>query len=1678
METAEWQDLSPSDRNAVVDQWTIEHKQASPAASDDDIREFNQVVDQFRQAAGASLPEKVGGFLGGVARSIPSSLAAAGASLPTYSTEAGLNIGNAIVGASGAQMVRDAPLTVRTAMAVPGTWDNIKHFAARQMGGDKTKQWATLNQKLDALRLRLLDGQDDPRAVKSLAQQVAVAAAGYHEDDPIGYLYSGAPDGLADPNSFAELVKAERRPTVVNSYGARSADLRGMRTIHADPENLALAAAFRETRNPAYFEELQRRLTMSDSELQRAAVLYANAAPDAEEYERAWGELAPVKYVRRALYGQSDSPIDTALSLSGVGGLFRGVKASVAGGLTLSKIGRGALKSTLVEGTSGAASAIGGDALATGGEIAEQAAAEVLGEAGSAAGSFGVSKGIQGAKQIVGRLTSPATDAGGPGGWIPAPDPAPDQGTAAAGLDLPTGPGEIDPSLLPDAPLTPPTPADPAGTVPETPATLAEQKRRVLDGSLPGMIVPGVSADALPAELVPGEGESLVVTETPDGAVLHSPDIPSEGILASQADGTLMQTLGYATGQKPSTPDAAAVTVRAPDGIEVSAELVAPEDVPAAVAAAEIKAEPGDTVSVEEPAAVVEQRLQSASLAPAALTSGLPTVANAMAQAAGSPATVADPQAAITTAKERLKPVVAAGMQPHAPARKRTVQAQIMDIHPEQAKAISKVAGKGSGRPLYHVVDEDFVRKVLKDHGDPQAETERGNLPVTPDDFDLIPEVLAAPDSITKDQGKDGPAMVFAKRFNGHMVYVATGPNKQGRLRSKTMWKRPAQTRTSPAEAVPPHTSEPLPSEAASVPTDTPAPQPTQAEPTGPGAAAAEEFKPNRFGQRVKADERLRESWRKAMEPRKYRPFTEVELQAYANQWIASQGENAAAALFLDDASGIDTPERTVLGMQLALRLDQAAGQTNDPNTTQSIEVLMDEVVDKLETMATAAGQGLRVFGMWSRMSPQGILRAALRQIEKARQKTKGKMPPISKEQTERLGDLVNQIAKAPEGIAKQDLTRQLLAEVGRIQGVSVMDVLVAIWYANVLSGVDTHVINTFGSGTHLLARMATTALVSHPKDSLAMVKGILEGIEVGWADSKAAMRGKTLTSEQATKFSADDNRNVLELLYTENPQTWRQKAGNLISLGRYVGRLLKAEDGFWNGTARSAAEYLAASRLARQGVREGHGDYATLMAQELGNSPAEAAAALAQAESEAAVSGEKPRLSDLQRRAWQIMEAKRPMSVREEGRRFAEVVTFNSKPEGSWGAVADAMNLAGQGLVIPTPLGNIPIFRMFVAPFVNVVANVVSHGLDFSPIGIVRAAKGSHLIGKAHNLTPFSQAERRQRFAAGAAGTLVIGALLVATLSGDDEENPWFDMTGAGPEDTNKRKQMMDRGWKPWAFKFGDTYLSFQDFPGAPAWAGTAALIENIRLFKQGKIDDLFTTAVMSGLAVGGSMLDKSFLSASKDLITTIEQRNEQAATRWAVRPAQGFVPAVGMLRSIAKVTDPELPNKDGVMAHLVSGIPVIQSIGTRPALNAFGQPITKDWLDRLPAVARFTSRATKDPEFAWLAEHRLFVTDVNGSATVSIPNANRVQTAHVDRIRQQRANRLGRAFEDKMTPDEAYSYAKEAGPLTRDAVRLTRNQAAGHPEWTSEDIQERLNSNVQAARKIAKLRMLGKLQ
>jgi hypothetical protein len=47
-----------------------------------------------------------------------------------------------------------------------------------------------------------------------------------------------------------------------------------------------------------------------------------------------------------------------------------------------------------------------------------------------------------------------------------------------------------------------------------------------------------------------------------------------------------------------------------------------------------------------------------------------------------------------------------------------------------------------------HEISNYFIRHVIKNHGQDKTETQRGNLPITDDDFNKIPDIIESPDFI------------------------------------------------------------------------------------------------------------------------------------------------------------------------------------------------------------------------------------------------------------------------------------------------------------------------------------------------------------------------------------------------------------------------------------------------------------------------------------------------------------------------------------------------------------------------------------------------------------------------------------------------------------------------------------------------------------------------------------------------------------------------------------------------------------------------------------------------------------------------------------------------------------------------------------------------------------------
>jgi hypothetical protein len=92
-----------------------------------------------------------------------------------------------------------------------------------------------------------------------------------------------------------------------------------------------------------------------------------------------------------------------------------------------------------------------------------------------------------------------------------------------------------------------------------------------------------------------------------------------------------------------------------------------------------------------------------------------------------------------------------------------------------------------------YVIDRHAVRHVMDSHGDPAAETARGQRAVTPADFGRLPQILNGSDAI-EDGGRTSrglPVVRFIKRIDGETFVVAMAQRRGRRsLALLSLWVR------------------------------------------------------------------------------------------------------------------------------------------------------------------------------------------------------------------------------------------------------------------------------------------------------------------------------------------------------------------------------------------------------------------------------------------------------------------------------------------------------------------------------------------------------------------------------------------------------------------------------------------------------------------------------------------------------------------------------------------------------------------------------------------------------------------------------------------------------------------------------------------------------------------------
>lgn len=594
-------------------------------------------------------------------------------------------------------------------------------------------------------------------------------------------------------------------------------------------------------------------------------------------------------------------------------------------------------------------------------------------------------------------------------------------------------------------------------------------------------------------------------------------------------------------------------------------------------------------------------------------------------------------------------------------------------------------------------------------------------------------------------------------------------------------------------------------------------------------------------------------------------------------------------------------------------------------------------------------------------------------------------------------------IEKLPEGFLRDREAKDLANLIAdRINKQNVSEMYISLWYASILSGPATHLVNATGSiyNTAFEVSISTIQDIAVGKPGragralLAMGKGYARGAKEAWAilkEGEAVNKASSkyyeanpleeLSPRKQGKLIVDrakrisDARSAVDLLHA----VLGVPVATVAPIAKFVPRMLAATDTFfYYGLYNHRQEHFA--RTIANGDQKVYDDI-------MGNNNYKEALTLAKQEAaDLALDGIQLSNLDITRRASEIVEMQiTDPRVKIAADRFASRATFNYPPEGAAGVVARAMAQIGEYL---------PPFKLII-PFTNIVANVINQQLDYTPLGIARAAR----INPSRISSKPTQYVQDPREAGALAIKGVLGTLLTSLLFFElwDEDDNYGRLTGKGPKDPVKRAQMYDRGWRPFSYETDDgRFLSYQYTPLALVFTVIGNVADGLRYDGTDK-ETIERQMVLAFWGMPGALLEMSFLKSAAEFLEEVQEAKslERWFSRFSARSISSFSPS--FLRSVSKAFDPTVYESRDFKEALVKGLPFAPAYYGTPKLNNFGEPTEYklgkkgefSWplflgADRFASDKDYSSKATE-----LLAENGLFVPPIK-SATINGQSTN----------------------------------------------------------------------------------------
>lgn len=792
----------------------------------------------------------------------------------------------------------------------------------------------------------------------------------------------------------------------------------------------------------------------------------------------------------------------------------------------------------------------------------------------------------------------------------------------------------------------------------------------------------------------------------------------------------------------------------------------------------------------------------------------------------------------------------------------------------------------------------------------------------------------------------------------------------------------------------------------------------------GPGAASAAEalatYAARKFGINFEDNPAIAKELKEAAGNRFYEVLPNKVTAQEAVEVIDRVGEDEAERLIRDDKADTSFAVRSTIGQILIKRLNEQYNKLKE-SSPQEAQAVLNRAADLAEwqmDFGTRLGQGVQSFAMWMRLTAEGKVLGIKKMVRKAREKHRqdnqkdvdevldvinsdrtvqekekeirkiaGRnkvarrirkkvrklsekkqtpesfydtaaadlgLPELTPEQETKLKDLAAKVDAAPEGLPKWKASTEFLGYAGSIKGFSLGDLTLGYFYGNILSGFGTQIVNAVDTFLNV-AHEVNTLAVTNPKAAATIYEGLVRGIGNSRADALLALTknrkvsstdlGQSTGIMETAKFGQKGGVPLsgAGLASKTAKAILESKAGLPLNAWKYVGRAMAASDTVMFRGAQEARAGLLAYRIAtEEGLTTSQ---RTKRVNEiLGWDRYDEF--LQQAKTEGFEGAEQ------QARATELMIMQRPEGLNSDATEFGTSATYNNTPKGVMGKFSRSL----RGLS-----GEVPALRL-VIPFTNIVANVFNRRLDNLPlVALYRSRQGYYE-------TPEAGKNAVMRMYLSLA---MMGGVMAMVKGG------LIDLTGSGPDDYEKKKQLKETGWRPYSIKIGKNYISYANTPISLGLGIMGNMMDWSRYKKNDEDSNrsFVEATTYSVIALGSYLFSQNFLSGMANMFEILSSgskgKTESAFRTFAGNTVSAFFPMSGAMKDLSDTYDDRSRVRRRLEESVIAGLPFIRYAG-KPAINAFGEEVRTG---QLRPVARFANREKDDPAWRVIADQQLRV-------------------------------------------------------------------------------------------------------